>query len=412
MSTMTQQIFKRKLGFIPEIDSFITLPLDKVLANDITAPLAIDAYEKIDKGEVFDKEKIIFVMDHFTPNKDIDSAIQVKKVRDFSKKNSIKYYFEDKNSGIEHIIIPEKGLLLPGETMIGADSHTCTHGAIGAFATGVGSTDLGYSMAFGETWIKVPSAIGVNLKGRFKKGVTAKDLILYIIGILKVDGAQYKSLEFFGEGAHKLEMSDRFCICNMVVEAGAKNGCFPIDEKTKRFFENMGKKIDFSLNIHPESYEKIIEVDLSQIERVISRPSSPDNVIFEQNLERISIDQVFIGSCTNGRIDDLKVVNRYIKGKKVNKNVRLMIIPGSQKVYLEAIKRGYVENFIEAGAIIGPPSCGPCLGGHLGILADGEVCVSTSNRNFVGRMGHKDSLIYLASPTTAVLAAINGYIGG
>lgn len=412
VSTMTQQILQNKLGFLPEIGSFVTISLDKVLGNDITTPIAMDSFFQMGAQKVFDKDRVILVMDHFTPNKDIASAMQVKKVREFAKEQQITHYYEDKNAGIEHVILGEKALFLPGECMIGADSHTCTHGAVGGFASGVGSTDLAYSMATGKTWLRVPDGVGVCLKGRLPKGVDAKDIILHVIGELGVEGARYSSLEFFGDGAHRLDMDSRFAICNMAVEAGAKNACFPVDEVTKQYFESKGKKVSFSLEVHPESYRKILEIKLADLKPLVAKPFSPDHIQRVSEMESVKIDQVFIGSCTNGRIGDLKAVYKQVKGKKFHKDVRVLILPGSTEVYLEAIKRGYIQVFVEAGAVIGPPSCGACLGGHLGILAEGEVCVSTTNRNFRGRMGHVESKVFLASPKTAAIAGLTGKIGG
>ena len=410
--TMTQKILAQHAGLSHvEAGQLIEAKIDLTLANDITGPLAISEMQKAGFNKVFDKDKVCLVMDHFVPNKDIKSAEQCKICRDFSRIQGISNFFDVGEMGIEHALLPEKGLVAPGELIIGADSHTCTYGALGAFSTGVGSTDLGAAMATGKAWFKVPSAIKFNLSGKLNKWVSGKDIILHIIGILGVDGALYKSMEFFGEGISELSMDDRFAICNMAIECGAKNGIFPFDSKT---FEYISEKVsrDFkSFEADKDAiYEQVIDIDLSSIDPTIAFPHLPENTKPIYEAIGIKIDQAVIGSCTNGRIEDMRAAASILKGRKVSKNVRTIIIPATQNIYLQCIKEGLIEIFIEAGAIISTPTCGPCLGGYMGILAGGETAIATTNRNFVGRMGHIDSKIYLSSPVIAAASAIMGEI--
>lgn len=410
--TMTQKILAQHAGLSHvEAGQLIEAKIDLTLANDITGPLAISEMQKAGFNKVFDKDKVCLVMDHFVPNKDIKSAEQCKICRDFSRIQGISNFFDVGEMGIEHALLPEKGLVAPGELIIGADSHTCTHGALGAFSTGVGSTDLSAAMATGKAWFKVPSAIKFNLSGKLNKWVSGKDIILHIIGILGVDGALYKSMEFFGEGISELSMDDRFAICNMAIECGAKNGIFPFDSKT---FEYISEKVsrDFkSFEADKDAiYEQVIDIDLSSIDPTIAFPHLPENTKPIYEALGIKIDQAVIGSCTNGRIEDMRAAASILKGRKVSKNVRTIIIPATQNIYLQCIKEGLIEIFIEAGAIISTPTCGPCLGGYMGILAGGETAIATTNRNFVGRMGHIDSKIYLSSPVVAAASAIMGEI--
>lgn len=410
--TMTQKILAQHAGLSHvEAGQLIEAKIDLTLANDITGPLAISEMQKAGFNKVFDKDKVCLVMDHFVPNKDIKSAEQCKICRDFSRIQGISNFFDVGEMGIEHALLPEKGLVAPGELIIGADSHTCTYGALGAFSTGVGSTDLGAAMATGKAWFKVPSAIKFNLSGKLNKWVSGKDIILHIIGMLGVDGALYKSMEFCGEGISELSMDDRFAICNMAIECGAKNGIFPFDSKT---FEYISEKVsrDFkSFEADKDAiYEQIIDIDLSSIDPTIAFPHLPENTKPINEAIGIKIDQAVIGSCTNGRIEDMRAAASILKGRKVSKNVRTIIIPATQKIYLQCIKEGLIEIFIEAGAIISTPTCGPCLGGYMGILAGGETAIATTNRNFVGRMGHIDSKIYLSSPVVAAASAIMGEI--
>jgi 3-isopropylmalate/(R)-2-methylmalate dehydratase large subunit len=408
---MTQKILANKANkeFVKE-GEFIEANLDIVLGNDITGPVAIKEFEKINK-EIFDKNKIALIPDHFAPNKDIKSAMQCKVLREFAKKHNIKNYFEVGKMGIEHALLPEQGIVTIGDVIIGADSHTCTYGALGAFSTGVGSTDMAVGMANGKAWFKVPKAIKFNLYNKPSKFISGKDIILHIIGKIKVDGARYMSMEFSGEGLKYLSMDDRFTISNMAIEAGAKNGIFEVDEKTLDYVNKRSKK-DFKIFKADDDYEyfKIYDIDLSKINPTVSCPSSPDNTKEVKQIKNKKIDQVVIGSCTNGRLEDMKIAAKILKNNKVNENVRLIIIPATQEIYKECIKRGYIEIFIDANAVVSTPTCGPCLGGHMGILAENEVCLATTNRNFVGRMGHINSKIYLSSPLIAAYSAIKGYI--
>ena len=409
--TMTEKILAAHAGCEKvEPGQLIRANVDFLLANDITAPQAIPEFDKIGRP-VFDPDKIALIPDHFIPNKDIKSAEQAKVMRDFARKHKISHYVEVGRMGIEHVLLPEMGWVLPGEVIIGADSHTCTYGAVGAFATGVGGTDLGASMATGDTWFKVPSTIKVELTGVMPEWVSGKDVILTLIGLIGVDGARYQALEFTGPGVANLSMADRFTISNMAVEAGGKNGIFPVDEKTVEYLRSRTTKPYTIYSSDPDAvYAREINIDLSSLRPVVALPHLPENVKPVSELPEIIIDQVVIGSCTNGRIDDLEQAAKIIAGRKIHPAVRAIIIPGTQEVYMEAMKRGYIAQFIEAGAVVSTPTCGPCLGGYMGILAAGERCVSTTNRNFRGRMGHVDSEVYLASPAVAAASAILGRI--
>lgn len=410
--TMTQKILAAHAG-VPEVKAgeLISASLDMVLANDITGPVSIKEFDKAGFQQVFDKSKVSLVMDHFTPNKDIKSAEQCKACRTFAKRFDIDNFYDVGEVGIEHALLPEKGLVAPGEAIIGADSHTCTYGALGAFSTGVGSTDVTAGMVTGKAWFKVPSAIKFDLTGAFPPHVSGKDLILHIIGMIGVDGALYKSMEFSGPGVSSLTMDDRFTICNMAIEAGAKNGIFPVDEVTLDYVKSRVNREFKTYEADEDAeYENVYHIDLSSLEPVVSFPHLPSNTRTFKDIPEIEIDQVVIGSCTNGRISDMEKAAAIFKGKHVAKGVRAIIMPATQKIYMECLKRGFLETFIEAGCIISPPTCGPCLGGHMGILAAGERCVSTTNRNFIGRMGHVESEVYLASPETAAASAISGKI--
>ena len=408
---MTEKILAKHAG----LDSvtagqLIFCQLDMVLANDVTAPPAIKEFEKIGRP-VFDNTKIALVPDHFTPNKDIKAAGLAKTVREFAKKHQIKNYFEIGRVGIEHVILPEKGIVGPGMLTIGADSHTCTYGAVNGFSTGVGSTDLGVAMATGQAWFKVPKAIKVVLTGKKPKYICGKDVILTLIGMIGVDGALYKAIEFAGEGVAELTMTDRLTISNMAIEAGGKNGIFPFDEITKEYVEGrVQQPYEAVAPDEDASYEKVIEIDLSQLTPVVAFPHLPGNTHPVSEIDKIKIDQVVIGSCTNGRLEDLRQAAEVLKGHSVHPDVRCIVIPGSQQVYLDAVHEGLVDVFINAGAAVSTPTCGPCLGAHMGIMAAGEKAVSTTNRNFRGRMGHVDSEVYLAGPYVAAASAVLGYI--
>lgn len=410
--TMTQKILAKGAG-LDQVSAgdLIHVNLDLVLGNDITSPVAIDEFYKAGVAEVFSCDKIALVPDHFTPNKDIKSAQQCKKLREFAKAQNIKNYFEIGEMGIEHALVPEKGLVTAGDIVIGADSHTCTYGALGAFSTGVGSTDMAAGMATGKAWFKVPEAVKFHLTGRLNEDVSGKDLILYLIGMTGVDGCLYMSMEFTGEGVHTLSMDDRFTIANMAIEAGAKNGIFPVDDKTLDYIrEHSQKEYQIFEADEDAEYVKTYEIDLSTIPNTVACPHLPDNTKDAKDLSHIKIDQVVIGSCTNGRISDLRAAAEVLKGKKVAPGVRAIVFPATQKIYLQAMEEGLLKIFIEAGAVVSTPTCGPCLGGHMGILAAGERAVSTTNRNFVGRMGHVDSEVYLASPAVAAASAVMGRI--
>ncbi len=410
--TMTQKVLAAHAG-LPSVKAgqLIKANLDLVLGNDITSPVAINEFEKAGFTKVFHTDKIAMVMDHFTPNKDIKAAEQCQQCRTFAGTHQIKNYFDVGRMGIEHALLPEQGLTAPGDCIIGADSHTCTYGALGAFSTGVGSTDMAAGMATGQAWFKVPSAIKFNLTGKLSKWVSGKDVILHIIGMIGVDGALYKSMEFSGEGLINLTMDDRLCIANMAIEAGAKNGIFAVDQVTLDYVEGRVTRpfTVFEADADAE-YDEVYDIDLSTIKSTVSFPHLPENTHTIDNVGDIKIDQVVIGSCTNGRLEDLEVAAALLKGKTIADHVRCIIIPGTQQIYKDAMKLGYAEIFIDAGCVFSTPTCGPCLGGHMGILAKGERCVSTTNRNFVGRMGHVESEVYLASPAVAAASAIVGKI--
>lgn len=412
--TMTQKILADHAG-VKEVHAgeSIEANVDIVMANDITGPMALPIFKKM-ADKVFDKDKVVLVPDHFTPNKDIKSAENSKAIREFSREQGLTHHMEQGKCGVEHAILPESGIVVAGDAVIGADSHTCTYGAIGAFSTGVGTTDIATGMATGQLWFKVPSAIKFNLHGKLPKYVSGKDVILHIIGRIGVDGALYKSMEFTGEGVKELSMADRFTICNMAIEAGAKNGIFPVDEAAIEYLDKHAKR-DYKIYEADKDaeYEEVVDVDLSAIRPTVAFPHLPGNAKTVDEIEamdKIYIDQVVIGSCTNGRMEDLRKAAAILKGKKVADNVRVMVVPATQKIYLQCILEGILETFVEAGCAVNTPSCGPCMGGHMGVLAKGEKCVSTTNRNFVGRMGDVESLIYLASPETAAASAIAGYI--
>lgn len=412
--TMTQKILARHCGLgSVSPGQLIEANLDMVLGNDITAPVAIEEFEKAGLSSVFSKDKIALVLDHFTPCKDIKSAELCKTVREFAKMHNILHFYDIGEMGIEHALLPEKGIVKAGDCIIGADSHTCTYGALGAFSTGVGSTDMAAGMATGKAWFKVPSAIEIRLVGKLQENVSGKDLILHIIGQIGVDGALYKSIEFTGEGVKSLSMDDRLCAANMAIEAGAKNGIFPVDNTTTEYMRQTGAGDYTVFEADADAqYDSVLEVDLSQLKPTVAFPHLPENTkAVEELTDTVKIDQVVIGSCTNGRYEDMAAAARVLDGQKVAKGVRCIIIPATQKVYLDCVKSGLAEIFVKAGAVISTPTCGPCLGGHMGILAEGERAVATTNRNFVGRMGHAKSEIYLASPFVAAKVAINGFLG-
>ena len=410
--TMTQKILAAHAGLeTVQAGQLIMADLDLVLANDITGPVAIHEVEKLNKKTVFDKDKIALVPDHFTPNKDIKSAEHCKCVREYAKEHDITNYFEVGQMGIEHALVPEKGLIVAGDVCIGADSHTCTYGALGAFSTGVGSTDMGCGMITGQAWFKVPSAIKIELTGKLSKWVSGKDVILHIIGMIGVDGALYRSMEFAGDGVASLSMDDRFSIANMAIEAGAKNGIFPVDDQTIAYMKEHSQK-EYKIFEADEDaeYDEVIKIDLSTLKPTVAFPHLPENTKTVDEAGKVTIDQVVIGSCTNGRISDLREAASVLKGRKVADGIRAIVIPATQSIYMQAIEEGLVQTFIEAGAVVSTPTCGPCLGGHMGCLAKGERAVSTTNRNFVGRMGHVESEVYLASPAVAAASAVTGRI--
>ncbi|MCR4656133.1 MAG: 3-isopropylmalate dehydratase large subunit [Lachnospiraceae bacterium] len=411
--TMTQKILADHAGLEKvEAGQLIEAELDLVLGNDITTPVAIREIEKINKDEVFDKDKIALVMDHFIPNKDIKSAQNCKCVREFAAKHGISHYYDVGKMGIEHALLPEQGLTVAGDVIIGADSHTCTYGALGAFSTGVGSTDMAAGMATGKAWFKVPSAVKFVLTGKPSEWISGKDIILHIIGLIGVDGALYKSMEFTGDGIRYLSMDDRFTISNMAIEAGGKNGIFTVDEKTEEYLKEHSKRPYKVYEADEDAeYDAEYTIDLSALKPTVAFPHLPENTKTVDEIgEKIYVDQAVIGSCTNGRLDDLRIAAKLLKDRKVFENVRCIIIPATQEIYLKAMEEGLLKIFIEAGAIVSTPTCGPCLGGYMGILAEGEKCISTTNRNFVGRMGHVDSEVYLASPAVAAESAVRGYI--
>ena len=410
--TITEKIFAAHCGkdFV-QAGELISAKVDITLANDITGPIAISEFRKIGVENVFDPSRVVFVPDHFVPNKDIKSAQQAKIVRNFSREQNLVNYFEVGRMGIEHALLPDKGIVTAGDLVIGADSHTCTYGALGAFSTGVGSTDLGCTMASGETWFRVPSTIKVEFFGTLNKWVSAKDLILHLIGDIGVDGALYKTLEIGGEVIENMQMDGRFTICNMAIEAGAKNGIIVPDEITKKYLLNRSiREPKFYTSDENATYEKVLRYDVSKIEPTVAKPHLPENTCPISEIGNIKIDQAVIGSCTNGRLSDLEVAAKILDGRKVHPDVRLIVFPGTQEIYLDALKLGYIEAIIKAGGAVSTPTCGPCLGGHCGILAKGERAISTTNRNFVGRMGHPESEVYLSSPAVAAASAILGKI--
>lgn len=410
--TMTQKILAAHAGLDSVVPGqLIEANIDLALANDITGPVAIRELKKADMDKVFDRTKVALVMDHFAPNKDIKSAEQCKECRDFARKHDIVNFFDVGRMGVEHALLPEQGIVASGDVIIGADSHTCTYGALGAFSTGVGSTDCAAGIATGKAWFRVPSAIKFNLTGKLSPWVSGKDVILYIIGMIGVDGALYQSMEFQGEGIASLSMDDRFSIANMAIEAGAKNGIFPVDEKTIEYMKGRAQHepVVFAADDDAE-YERVIDIDLSTVPSTVAAPHLPENTKPVTEFADVKIDQAVIGSCTNGRIEDMRIAAEILKGRKVADSVRAIVMPATQEVELQCIREGLAEIFIEAGAIISTPTCGPCLGGHMGILAAGERAISTTNRNFVGRMGHVESEVYLSSPAVAAASAITGYI--
>ena len=410
--TMTQKILASHAGLESvEAGQLINAKLDIVLGNDITTPVAVNEFEKAGFDKVFDKDHIAIVLDHFVPNKDIKAAEQSKQCREFACEHCVSHFYDVGKMGIEHALLPEQGVVTAGDCIIGADSHTCTYGALGAFSTGVGSTDMAAGMATGMAWFKVPSAIKFELTGKLPENCSGKDVILTIIGMIGVDGALYKSMEFAGEGVKTLSMDDRLCICNMAIEAGAKNGIFPVDECTLKYLDGRSERKPVIFEADEDAvYEKTIKIDISSIVPTVSCPHLPENTHPAAELHDIKIDQVVIGSCTNGRMEDMEAAYEVLKGKKVADGVRCIIIPATMKIMRECVEKGYVTAFIDAGAVVSTPTCGPCLGGYMGILAEGERCISTTNRNFVGRMGHVKSEVYLASPYTAAASALTGYI--
>lgn len=412
--TMTQKILAAHAGLDSvEAGQLIMADLDMVLGNDITTPVAVNEFEKAGFDGVFDTEKISLVMDHFTPNKDIKAAQQCMQCRNFARQYDVKNFFDVGRMGIEHALLPEQGIVKAGDCIIGADSHTCTYGALGAFSTGVGSTDMAAGMATGKAWFKVPEAIKFNLTGKLSKHVSGKDVILHIIGMIGVDGALYRSMEFMGEGLKSLSMDDRLCIANMAIEAGAKNGIFMVDEITEEY---MRERVEGEWKVYePDEdaqYAEVYDIDLSSLRPTVSFPHLPENTKTIDEVGDIPVQQVVIGSCTNGRLEDMAEAAEILKGRKVHRDVRAIIIPATQQIYKDCIKEGYLDIFIDAGCVVSTPTCGPCLGGHMGILAEGERCVATTNRNFVGRMGHVKSEVYLASPAVAAASAVTGKISG
>ena len=412
--TMTQKILAAHAGLDQvQAGQLIEAELDLVLGNDITSPVAIHEIEKMRDGSVFHKDKIALVMDHFAPNKDIKSAQHCKCVREFACKHDITNFFDVGEMGIEHALLPEKGLTVAGDVIIGADSHTCTYGALGAFSTGVGSTDMAAGMATGKAWFKVPSAIKFNITGKPAKWISGKDVILHIIGMIGVDGALYRSMEFVGDGIRYLTMDDRFTIANMAIEGGAKNGIFPVDDLTRAYMKEHSSRpfVEYEADVDAQ-YDEEYTIDLGALKPTVAFPHLPENTKTIDEVGDIAIDQVVIGSCTNGRMDDLRIAAGILKGKKVKKGLRVIVIPATQQIYLDAMEEGLIRTFIEAGAVVSTPTCGPCLGGYMGVMAEGERCVSTTNRNFVGRMGHVESEVYLASPAVAAASALTGKISG
>ncbi|MGN0493566.1 MAG: 3-isopropylmalate dehydratase large subunit [Acutalibacteraceae bacterium] len=410
--TLTQKILAAHAGLESvSAGQLISAKLDIVLGNDITTPVAVNEFKKAGFQQVFDKDRIAIVLDHFVPNKDIKAAEQSKTCREFACGHCVSHFYDVGKMGIEHALLPEQGVVTAGDCIIGADSHTCTYGALGAFSTGVGSTDMAAGMATGKAWFKVPSAIKFNLTGKLSENCSGKDVILTIIGLIGVDGALYKSMEFVGDGAHTLSMDDRLCICNMAIEAGAKNGIFAVDDVTLAYLDGRSERKPVIFEADPDAeYEKVIDIDLSKIVPTVACPHLPENTKPASELSDIKIDQVVIGSCTNGRMEDMETAFSVLNGNKVADGVRCIIIPATMQIYRECVERGYITAFIDAGAVVSTPTCGPCLGGYMGILAAGERCIATTNRNFVGRMGHVDSEVYLASPATAAASALTSFI--
>ena len=412
--TMTQKIIADHVGTDSvKAGELVEARLDLCMSNDITSPVSADIFEQAGFEKVFDKDKVAIILDHYTPCKDIESARLSKRAREFAAKQELTHFYDTGNVGIEHALVPEKGLAAPGEIIIGADSHTCTYGALGAFSTGVGSTDLAASWASGQTWFKVPSAIKVVLTGKPSKWVTGKDVILHLIGEIGVDGALYKSIEFAGPGVSELDMDDRFTISNMAIEAGGKNGIFPVDEKTLEYIKG---RVDRPYKVYeadPDAeYERVVEIDLSKLKNTVSMPSLPSNTRTVDEVKGTHIDQVVIGSCTNGRMKDMRIAAEILNGRKVAPGIRVNIVPATQDIYLQCIDEGIMEIFVKAGCAVNTPSCGPCMGGHMGVMCEGERTISTTNRNFVGRMGHVDSEIILASPAVAAASAVAGHVAG
>ena len=411
--TMTQKILAAHAG-LSEVTAgqLINAKLDIVLGNDITTPVAIHEFKKAGFTDVFDKDRVTIVLDHFVPNKDIKAAEQSKTCREFACSHCVSHFYDVGKMGIEHALLPEQGIVTVGDCIIGADSHTCTYGALGAFSTGVGSTDMAAGMATGMAWFKVPSAIKFNLTGKLPENCSGKDVILTIIGMIGVDGALYKSMEFTGEGVKNLSMDDRLCICNMAIEAGAKNGIFPVDDITLAYLQDRSEREPVVYEADPDAeYEKVIDIDLTEIVPTVACPHLPENTHPASELHDIKVDQVVIGSCTNGRMEDMEAAYSILNGKKIADGIRCIIIPGTMQIYRECVERGYVTAFIDAGAVVSTPTCGPCLGGYMGILAAGERCIATTNRNFVGRMGDPTSEVYLSSPAVAAASAVLGHIG-
>lgn len=410
--TMTQKILAAHAGLDHvEAGQLISAKLDIVLGNDITTPVAVNEFKKAGFDKVFDKDRVAIVLDHFVPNKDIKAAEQSKQCREFACEHCVSHFYDVGKMGIEHALLPEQGVVTAGDCIIGADSHTCTYGALGAFSTGVGSTDMAAGMATGTAWFKVPSAIKFHLSGQLSPNCSGKDVILTIIGMIGVDGALYRSMEFVGDGVHTLSMDDRLCICNMAIEAGAKNGIFPVDDVTLAYLKGRCEREPIIYTADQDAvYEKTVEIDLSAIVPTVSCPHLPENTHPASELEHIKVDQVVIGSCTNGRMEDMETAYRILNGKKIADGIRCIIIPGTMQILRECVERGWYTAFIDAGAVVSTPTCGPCLGGYMGILAAGERCIATTNRNFVGRMGHVDSEVYLASPATAAASALTGHI--
>ena len=410
--TMTQKILAAHAGLESVVaGQLISAKLDIVLGNDITTPVAVNEFKKAGFDKVFDKDKVAIVLDHFVPNKDIKAAEQSKQCREFACAHCVSHFYDVGKMGIEHALLPEQGVVTAGDCIIGADSHTCTYGALGAFSTGVGSTDMAAGMATGMAWFKVPSAIKFNLTGKLPANCSGKDVILTIIGMIGVDGALYRSMEFTGDGVASLTMDDRLCICNMAIEAGAKNGIFPVDEVTMKYMENRSERKPVIFEADADAvYDEVYDIDLASIVPTVACPHLPENTHPASELTNIKIDQVVIGSCTNGRMEDMEAAYKVLNGKKIADGVRCIIIPATMDIYRECITRGYITAFIDAGAVVSTPTCGPCLGGYMGILAAGERCIATTNRNFVGRMGHVESEVYLASPLTAATSGLTGYI--